>query len=105
MKEARVPFKRMIFVCTNVREGEESCSNEERGENGGLRLVYLLRDEIKRRGLKGKIRVAKSGCMDLCAKGPNVMVFDGKGEYVWYSGVTTADIPVLIEKHFSLPAD
>lgn len=103
MKQSRVPFRRMIFVCTNVRDtGESACANAERGKNSGFELVKLLRDEAKKRGLKGKIRIAKSGCMDLCAAGPNVMIFDEKGDYTWYSNVSTDDIPDLVEKYISV---
>lgn len=102
MKQARVPFKRMIFVCTHRREGEAACSNDDRGENRGEMLVELLREELKKRGLKGKIRVAKSGCMDVCAAGPNIMVFDENGEAAWYSGVTREDIPALADRYLKL---
>ncbi len=106
MKESKVPYKKMIFVCTHTREGESACSNPERGKNCGMELVELLREEVKKRGLKGKIRVAKSGCMDLCAQGPNIMVFDGKGSYEWHSHVTQEDIPELTAKiFFSLPSN
>lgn len=101
MKQARVPYKKIIFVCTNLREGETACSNPERGQDAGNELVRRLRDELKKRGLKGKIRVARSGCMDLCAAGPNMMVFDEKGEYSWYSGVGCEDLPKIVEKYFS----
>ena len=99
MKQSRVPFKRMLFVCANERRGESACGNAERGENCGMKLVEALRAEVKKRGLKGKIRVAKSGCMDLCAAGPNVMVFDENGDYTWISGVTQADVPKLADKY------
>lgn len=93
----------MIFVCTNVRiGGEASCANEERAENCGLKLLERLKEEVKARGLKGKIRVARSGCMDLCGKGPNLMVFDEKGNYTLYSQVSACDLHTLIEKHLSL---
>lgn len=107
MKSFRIPYKRMIFVCTNSRQPaaagqtcEAACGNEEYGKNSGFELVNVLRDEVKKRGLKGKIRVAKSGCMDLCSAGPNIMVFDENGTSVWYNCVTREDLPQIIEKHF-----
>ena len=98
MDEHRVPYEKMIFVCTNVREGEEACGNADRGESCGPKLVELLREEVKSRGLKKKIRVAKSGCMDVCALGPAAMVFDGKGSYTLLSKVTKEDVPAITEK-------
>ncbi len=102
MKKSSVPYKRMLFVCTNVRENETACGNAERGENTGLKLCEKLRDELKKRGLKGKIRVAKSGCMDFCEAGPNIMIFDGKGEYSWHSGVPQENLPEITEKYLTL---
>jgi hypothetical protein len=51
MKQARVPFKRMVFVCTHQREGEAACANAGHGENRGDLLVELLREELKKRGV------------------------------------------------------
>ncbi len=101
MKRSAIPFKKILFVCAHQREGETSCGNAERGENRGENLVELLREEMKKRGLKGQIRVAKSGCMDVCAAGPNIMVFTETGEQAWYRGVTAQDVPALVEKYFS----
>ena len=35
---------------------------------------------VKALGFSRRVRVSKSGCQDLCAKEPNVMVFP---DYVW----------------------
>ena len=102
MKTLPVPYKRMIFVCTHMRDGEAACSNLDRGENQGMELVGLLREELKKRGLKGKIRVVKSGCMDLCATGPNIMIFDEKGDYTLHSKVARQDVPEIIEKYLTI---
>jgi len=61
----------------------------------------LAASEVKKRGLKGKVRALKSGCMDLCEKGPNVMVFP---EGTLHSGGTSADVAALIEKYLIIPA-
>jgi (2Fe-2S) ferredoxin len=109
MKSSRVPYKRIIFVCTNVRQPAEpgqppetACANENRGKNSGSELVKILKQEVKKRNLKGKIRVAKSGCMDLCAAGPNIMVFDENGVSTWYNRVSQEDLPQIMEKHLVL---
>ncbi len=98
MKQAAIPFKQMIFVCTHAREGEEACNNPERGKNCGMELLEKLREEVKQRGLKTKIRVAKSGCMDVCAAGPNVMIFDENGKAEWLSLVNLEVLPKIVEK-------
>ena len=57
MKNQPIPFKRIIFVCTHSRENETACANLNRGDNSGLHLVEKLREEVKKRGLKSKIRI------------------------------------------------
>ncbi len=101
MKESRVPFKKIIFVCAHTREGEAACANADRGANKSSDFIEPLREEVRKRGLKGKIRIAKSGCMDLCAKGPNLMVFDENGNYTLYSEVTPTDLATIVDKHFN----
>jgi (2Fe-2S) ferredoxin len=94
MNEEKFPYRRMVFVCTNIREedGRPAC-----GLRGSEKICEMLKEEVKKRGLKGKIRALKSGCMDLCEKGPNVMVFP---EGTYYSGVAPEDVPSFIERYF-----
>lgn len=95
MKKIPVPYQRTIFVCTNAREegGRPSCA-----KRGSEALCQTLKDEIQKRGLKGKIRATKSGCQDFCEDGPNVMVFpDGVIE----TNVQLQDVPALIEKYLN----
>ena len=92
MNPKPVPYKHILFVCTNEREpGRPAC-----GQRGSEAICEKLKEEVKKQGLKGKVRVARSGCMDLCEQGPNVMVFP---ENAWYSGVTLDDVPALVEKY------
>jgi (2Fe-2S) ferredoxin len=87
-----VPYLKTIFVCTNVRtDGTIACANPGRG---GDKICAVLKEEVKRRGLKGKVRVARSGCLDLCAQGPNLFLYPG-GE--WRSGVTLDDMPEILK--------
>ena len=93
MNDEKAPYQRMIFVCANVdaKDGRPAC-----GLRGGLDICEALKKEVKSRGLKGKIRALKSGCMDLCEKGPNVMVFpEGK----LFSGMAVSDTSTLIRKY------
>ncbi len=93
MDKKIVPYKKTVFVCTNVRaDGRVACGNPGRG---GLELCAALKDAVKDKGLKGKIRVARAGCLDLCAQGPNAFLYpDGE----WLSGVTAADVPEILKK-------
>ena len=93
MNKNKIPFRKTIFVCTNVREGGRvACGNPGRG---GLELCEALKHAVKEQGLKGKVRVARSGCLDLCEQGPNAFVYPGDE---WVSGVTAADVPEIVNK-------
>ena len=58
-----------------------------------------LKKVAKERNLKGKLRVAKSGCMDLCAFGPNLMIWP---EGIWYMKVTKEDSPRIVDTYLKL---
>jgi len=91
MNSSKNPYKKHIFVCTNQREnGEVSCAG--RGEE----ICESLKDYVKANKLKGKVRISRSGCFDLCAQGPNVLVFP---DYVWYSEVTGENLKEIVGEH------
>ncbi|MBI3297368.1 MAG: (2Fe-2S) ferredoxin domain-containing protein [Elusimicrobia bacterium] len=94
MENQPVPFRKTLFVCTNSREGGErpSCAG---GGRGGLELLESLKALVKARGLKGKVRVARSGCLDLCEKGPNAFLYPG-GE--WLCGLKASDAEAIVER-------
>lgn len=89
MEQARVPYQKILFVCINRRAAKEICCAHRESEA----LAAQLKDRIKALGLSRMVRVSKSGCQDLCAKGPNVMVFP---DYVWYHAVTAEDIERIV---------
>lgn len=93
MEEKAVPYVKTVFVCTNVRtDGRAACANPGRG---GDKICEALKADVKRLGLKGRVRVARSGCLDLCAQGPNLFIYpDG----VWHSGARPEDVPELLKK-------
>lgn len=99
MNEIPLPYKSIVFVCTNVREesGRVSCAGH--GRPGAI-LRDKLKDQVAARGLKGIVRVSASGCMDLCEKGPNIMVFDADGKSHCYTRVSESDLPNILNKHF-----
>jgi (2Fe-2S) ferredoxin len=89
------PYVRQLYVCINNRNGESiSC-----GYSGGEEMIEELKKVCKERNLKGKIRAAKSGCMDLCAFGPNIMIWP---EGIWYMKVTKEDIPQIVDNFLKL---
>lgn len=93
MEKKNVPYARTVFVCTVTREeGRVACANP--GRDGAL-ICDALKDAVKTAGLKGKVRVAKSGCLDLCEQGPNLFVYP---DNEWRSGVALADVPALVDE-------
>ena len=93
MRKDSVPYVKTVFVCTNSRaDGRQACANPGRG---GDLLCKRLKEEVKNAGLKGQVRVARSGCLDLCAQGPNLFIYpDGE----WLSGLTEADLPGILAR-------
>lgn len=91
MDAGPVPFQKIVFVCVNKREPGEICCAHRESEA----IASALKERIKALGLTRLVRVSKSGCQDLCAKGPNVMVFPDNR---WYRAVTPSDVDCLLEE-------
>ena len=90
-------FEHLIFVCTKERpSGAKNGSCQARG---GAQLLEQLRELVREHGLKGRVRVTSSGCLDLCAKGcvalayraPSVSPGDDPPNETWYTGLTVND--------------
>ena len=91
------PYIRQIHVCINNRNGESPhaviVARKRSSKN--------LRKVCKERNLKGKVRVVSSGCLDVCAFGPNMMIWP---EGLWYMKVTQEDVPQIVEQYMKLEA-
>lgn len=91
MEQAGLPFEKIVFVCVHEREpGQGVCCSAR----GSLEIQAALKERVKALGLARKIRVSRSGCMDRCAKGVNIMVFP---DNTWFSGVTMDDVDAVLE--------
>ena len=98
MNEAPIPYKQMIFVCTNARaEGERvSCAG---GGRCGEEVLNKLKRYVKKNRLEEKVRVAKSGCQEKCEIGPNVVILP---QNVMLSGVTIEDTEAIISRFLNV---
>jgi len=87
-------FERHIFVCTNQRPSDDprGCC----GAKGSEALRLLFKEELKKAGLKGRVRANSAGCLDLCAMGPTVVVYP---EGVWYFIDTPEDVKEIVRCH------
>ncbi len=87
-------FTHHIFICENIRPDDDprGCC----GSKGSSEIRAKFKEEIKKRALKGVIRVNQSGCLDQCAKGPAIVVYP---EGVWYGGVSINDVAEIMDSH------
>ncbi|MBI4178195.1 (2Fe-2S) ferredoxin domain-containing protein [bacterium] len=93
--EVHQPYEKLISVCTNFREEGSCCA-----KRGSKEIVESLKDHVKKSGLKGRVRVARSGCFGLCEMGPNIAVYpDGGARGTWYKGVRSEDVAFIIQTH------
>lgn len=88
------PYQKHLYVCVNQREPGKTCC----AAGGGEAILEKLKAYVKAHGLKGKVRISRSGCMDLCAQGPNVMVTP---DHEWYSHITLEDVDRIIAEHLA----
>lgn len=85
-------FKKHVFICTNDKDApKKSC-----GSIHGMELVEAFKASIKEKGLQLDIRAQKSGCLDICAFGPSMVVYP---EGVWYGNVQLSDVEEIVESH------
>ena len=92
MESKRSPYIKHIYVCTHERETGKSCCARRDGE----KILEKLKGYVVENSLKGRARVNRSGCMDFCEQGVNVMVYP---DHRWYSGVTVESADRVIEEH------
>jgi len=83
------PYIAHVFVCTNDRKGErKSCA-----DNNSQIVKSKLKEAVNEKGWKGKVRISTSGCMGLCARGSNVMIYPQK---IWFSEVLPDEVDEII---------
>lgn len=85
-------YEKHIFICTNQKAEGKSCCGEQRG----MELVEKFREVLSEKGLKGKIRAQRSGCLDACKHGPALVIYP---EGTYYKQVTPSDVERIIDEH------
>lgn len=89
VSEAVAVFEKHVFVCTSG----EYCP----AKDGDSREIHkTLKALVAKAGLKGKVRINNSGCLDQCGHGPMAVIYP---EGVWYSHLTLNDVPLIVEEH------
>ena len=87
METIRPPFQKYIFVCENEREAGVCCGQ------AGSQLREKLKQRVKDLGLSKKIRVSRTGCLDACADGPNILLMP---DHIWFKHVAEGDLEEII---------
>lgn len=82
-------WEKHVFVCTSGKY----CPGVD---GDGLGVHAALKQQVAAAGLKGRVRVNHSGCMDQCGHGPMVVVYP---ETVWYAGVRPEDVAEIVREH------
>ena len=88
--------ERHLLICANNRGPSHprgSC-----GEKGGEKLVGLMKDLIREKGLKDRVLVSRTGCLKHCSLGVTAAVYP---DNVWYRGVTEDDLEEICASHLS----
>lgn len=73
-----------------MKEGGKPCCSAR----GSTETFEALKEELARRGLSHDVKVVSSGCLDLCDRGPTVLVYP---EGIWYSGLTAEHVSEFVE--------
>jgi len=85
-------YDKHIFICTNQKaEGKACC-----GETRGMELVNKFKEVLRDKGLQGKVRAQRSGCIDACGNGPALVIYP---EGTYYGQVTINDVERIVEQH------
>ena len=91
MKKRSTRYKVHVFVCTRQRDDEtKSCA-----EGDGSAIKDQLKSISEERGWKPRVRISESGCLGVCAAGPNVMIYPQK---IWFTGVHVDDCNEIAEE-------
>jgi len=77
------------------------CQKSTCWQRGGREICQKLEQNLSELGLKEKVQIKTTGCLKQCKKGPNVIMMPDKTHY---SYVQPQQIPKLLEKHISIPA-
>ena len=86
-------YDKHIFICTNQKANPEAkCC----GEAHGMELVNAFKKLIAESNLPIVVRAQKSGCLDVCSRGPALVVYpDG----VFYGQVGLSDVQEIFHEH------
>ena len=78
--------EKQILVCAGT-----GCTSSK-----SFDIIANFENAIKENGLEGTVKIEKTGCFGLCAKGPIVVIYP---ERVFYTKVSPDDVAEIMESH------
>ena len=82
-----------FFICINRRDPDNPkgcCASK-----GAEEIAQAIKIDAYGRGLKGKVRVNKAGCLDACESGVSAVMYP---QGVYYEQITMDDVPEIVER-------
>ena len=87
------PFRYHVYFCNQQKpEGAPSCPAE-----GALETLAAMQWYLAEKNLTEEVQVTTCGCLGICQKGPNMVVYP---EGIWYSGLNPENVKQVVEDHF-----
>ncbi len=94
MEVSKPHFEKYLLICENERAEGACCARRD-----GVKLRESLKETIKAKGLNRRVRVSRTGCLDVCSEGANILLMP---DNIWFKRVEEKDLPDIIEKVVSL---
>lgn len=83
-------FQFHLFVCTNSRDGKESCA-----QKGSVELRDKTKELCRELASKAHLRINSSGCLGRCEKGIAAVLYpEGK----WFENLKSSDSDLLVNE-------
>jgi (2Fe-2S) ferredoxin len=71
------------------------CSKSDCWKRGGREVCHALQATLQQQGLEQQVAIVKTGCMDRCKAGPNVVIMPAKTRH---TRVQPSEVPALVKE-------
>ena len=71
------------------------CGKSDCWKRGGREVYHALQETLHQQGLEQQVAMVKTGCMDRCKVGPNVVIMPSKARH---TRVQPSDVPALVKE-------
>ena len=85
-------YEKHAFICMNERDVDNPKGDCAKRGAHEIRSEFVRL--VNKHGLKGKVRINKSGCLGTCEIGPSVVIYP-KG--IWYNQISVNDVEEIFE--------